>query len=47
MNLKKSLIDFKSKEKESSPLSIGVESSRVPTEIDCSTKYDSKPTSDK
>ena len=45
-SLKKSLPYFQSKEKESSPLSIGVESSGVTTEVDNSMKVDWKPTKD-
>ena len=38
-----SLTDFQSKEKESSPSSIGVQSSRFPTEVEYITKVDTKP----
>ena len=41
---KKSLTDFQSKEKELSSSSIGVESSRVPTEVDYSARVDPRPT---
>ena len=44
MHLKKSLPDFQSKERESSPSYISVESSRVPTEVEYSTKFDQKTT---
>ena len=42
-----SLADFQSKDKESYPSYICVESSRVSTEVDYSTKVYSKPTPDK
>ena len=44
---KKPLTELQSKEKESSPLSIGVASSRVPTEVDYTTTIDPKTTPDK
>ena len=42
-----SLLDFQSKDMESSNSSIGVESSRVTTEVDYSTRVDYLPTQDK
>ena len=46
INFKNSLPELPSEEKKSYPSSIGVESIRVSTEIDYTTKFDPKPTPD-